>query len=143
MKSIWNASILLKELEAEYDIFICVCIFFKTLPVAYGSSQASSWIRAAAASLRHSHSSPDLTCVFNLHRISLQLWILNPLSRTRDPTCILVGTSPICYCWATTGTPMMLFLKLSSNYCLSHIIRKVLFFLFFGIKVTTLRWKLK
>ena len=30
--------------------------FFRAAPVVYGSSQAGSWIRAAAASLLHSHS---------------------------------------------------------------------------------------
>ena len=32
-------------------------------------------------------------------------WILNPLSKARDWTCILTVPSRIHFCWATTGTP--------------------------------------
>ena len=38
---------------------------------------------------------PDLSCVCNLHHISWQQQILNPLSEARDQTCILLDTSPI------------------------------------------------
>ena len=31
--------------------------------------------------------------------------ILNPLSKARDQICVLMGTSWVCYCWATMGTP--------------------------------------
>ena len=31
--------------------------------------------------------------------------MLNPLSKARDRIRILMDTSPVCYCWATTGTP--------------------------------------
>ena len=47
----------------------------------------------------------DLSCVFKLHYSSGQCWILNPLSKARNRTCILVDTSWIRYHWATTGTP--------------------------------------
>ena len=36
--------------------FILIFIFFRAKPMAYGSSQARGQIRAAGASLRHSHS---------------------------------------------------------------------------------------
>ena len=35
---------------------VCVCVFSKAAPVAYGGSQARGLIRAVAASLCHSHS---------------------------------------------------------------------------------------
>ena len=35
--------------------------------------------------------------------------ILNPLSEARDQTRILLGTSPVHFCWATMGTPTKLF----------------------------------
>ena len=47
----------------------------------------------------------DLSCIFNLHHSSWQCWILNPLSKAGDPTCVLVDTSWVHFCWATTGTP--------------------------------------
>ena len=53
-------------------LFVC---FFRATPAAYGSSQARGPIRAAAASLRHSHSNtgaeanlpppPQLTATLN------------------------------------------------------------------------------
>ena len=47
----------------------------------------------------------DLSRVCDLHHSSWQCRILNPLSRARDQTCILMDTSWICYCWAALGTP--------------------------------------
>ena len=53
-------------------------------PAAYGSSQASSQIRAAAAGLPHSYghikSEPYLEPHFSLQQPS----IINPLSKSRD-----------------------------------------------------------
>ena len=36
---------------------------------------------------------PDLHRVFNLHHSSRQHWLLNPLSKARDQTCLLMDTS--------------------------------------------------
>jgi len=47
----------------------------------------------------------DLSCVCNLHHSSWQCWSLNPLSKARDWTCVLMDTSRNRYNWATTGTP--------------------------------------
>ena len=63
---------------------------------AYGSSQARGHIRAAAAGLHHSHSNAG----FEPHlpptpHSSWQRQILNPLSETRDQTCILMDTSAV------------------------------------------------
>ena len=58
-------------------------------PKAYGDSQARGIIGAVAASLHHS---------------SWQHQILNSLSEARDQTCILMDTSRIRFCYATTGT---------------------------------------
>ena len=53
---------------------------------------------------------PDLSQICDLHHSSQKRWILNPLSKARDWTCILMGTSQIHFCWATPGTPVVLFL---------------------------------
>ena len=37
----------------------------------------------------------DLSCVCSLHQTSQQLWILNPLSKARDPTWVLIDASQI------------------------------------------------
>ena len=86
--------------------------FFRTKPVAYGSSQArgSGWIRAAAACLHHSHRTPDLSHIYDLHNSSQQQWILNPISKARDRTRILLDTGRVNYHWAMMGTPAVRFL---------------------------------
>ena len=47
----------------------------------------------------------DPSHVSDLYRSSQQCWILNPLSEARDRTRVLVDTSQIHFCCATTGTP--------------------------------------
>ena len=54
---------------------------FMTTPAAYGISSARGQIRASAASLWHSHSKADLSCVCDLCHSLQQLWILKPLSQ--------------------------------------------------------------
>ena len=46
----------------------------------------------------------DLSRV-HLYHSSLQCLILNPLSKARDGTRVLMDTSRICFCCATMGTP--------------------------------------
>ena len=78
---------------------------FRAAPVAYGSSQARGHIGAIATGLHHSHSNTG----FELHlRPTPQLrqrQILNPLSKARDQTHILMETRQVRYRWATTGMP--------------------------------------
>ena len=50
---------------------------------------------------------PDLSRVCNLHHNSEQRWILHPLSKARDRTCVLMDTSRVHYCWAMTGAPIL------------------------------------
>jgi len=52
---------------------------------------------------------PDPSCVCNLHHSSKQCQILNPLSKARDRTRVLMDTSQIHFCWAMTGTPGFIF----------------------------------
>ena len=56
---------------------------------------------------------PDPSHACDLHHSSRQHRIPNPLSEARDQTCILIDTIQICFCWAMTGTPVLLFLMLS------------------------------
>ena len=71
--------------------FYFIFLLFTAAPASYGASQARGPIRAAAASLQH---------------ISWQYQILNPLSEARDWTHNLIISSQICFCCATTGTPI-------------------------------------
>ena len=51
----------------------------------------------------------DPSPICDLHRSSLQLQILNPLSEARDQTHILMDTSRVRFCCATTGTSNLVF----------------------------------
>ena len=71
-------------------LFICLFFgFFRAALEAYGGSQARGPIRTAAASLHHSW---------------WQRCILNPLSKARDRTLVLMDTRQVHYRWATMGT---------------------------------------
>ena len=50
---------------------------------------------------------PDLSPLCHVHYSSWPHWILNPLSKARDWTCVLMDTSQIRFHWATTGTPQL------------------------------------
>ena len=47
----------------------------------------------------------DLSHLWDLHHISWQCWISNPLSETGDRTCNFVVTSQTCFCCSTMETP--------------------------------------
>ena len=75
--------------------FLSFC-FFRAEPVAYGSSQARGCIGAGsfqpAPQPQHQW---DPSCTCNLHCSSGQCWILNPPSKARDRTHILLDTSQV------------------------------------------------
>ena len=48
----------------------------------------------------------DLSYACDQHHSSQQCQILKPLSEARDQTFILMGTSQICFCCTTAGTPV-------------------------------------
>ena len=66
--------------------------FFMAVPEAYGSSLAQGWIRAAAETYSTTMAMPDPSFICDLDCRLGQHWILNPLSKARDWTHILVGT---------------------------------------------------
>ena len=78
--------------------FLCVCLFDISwaAPAAYGGPQARGPIRAAAASLRQSHSNAGSSRICNLHHSSRQCRILSSLSKGRDQTRNLMVPSRIC-----------------------------------------------
>ena len=45
----------------------------------------------------------DPSHVCDLHHISWQCWILNPLSKSWNQTCILMDTNETHFCWANTA----------------------------------------
>ena len=75
-----------------FHIYIFYSCFLRAVPMAYGSNHSCScW------------STPQ----------PQQCWILNPLSKARDQTCVFTDTSQIRFHWATVRTPFCLFF-----YCL-------------------------
>ena len=102
--------------------------------MAYGGSQARGRIGTTAASLHHSTATatPDLTLVCNLHCSSRQHQILNPLSKARDWTYILMDASQIHFRWATMGAP-------STNVLAMRFLRHILW-LSEGIMAFSILW---
>ena len=41
---------------------------------------------------------PDPSLICDLHLSSWQHWVLNPLSKAKDRTCVLMDSSQFCYC---------------------------------------------
>ena len=66
--------------ENKHLLNFLIFFLFRASPEAYGGSQARGRIEAVAAGLCHS---------------SRQRRILNPLSETRDRTCILMDPSQV------------------------------------------------
>ena len=87
----------------ELSILFYFIFIFRAALVTYGISQARGQIRAAAASLLHSHSNAGLEShLWPTVQLSQQHWIFNPLSKARDQTHILSGFLTHL---ATMGTP--------------------------------------
>ena len=83
-------------------IYIFFCLFRAT-SVAYGASQARGQIRAAVASHSNAKSRPHMWP----NHSSQQHWILNPLSKDRDQTFVLMDTVGLVNLWAMMGTPSL------------------------------------
>ena len=76
-------------------IYFFIFCFFRPTPAAYGSFQASGRIGAAAEATATATATPDPSCICNFRHSLRQHWILNPLSKAGDRTCILMDTSQI------------------------------------------------
>ena len=64
---------------------------------------------------------PDLSRIYDLHQSSSQCLILNPLSKTRHQTCILMDTSRVHHCWATVGTPYLIVVLICISLIISYV----------------------
>ena len=81
-------------------IIIFIFCFLGLHPRHMEVPRLGAQLGATAASQHHSHSH-----VCDLHHSSQQHWSLNLLREARDRTHILMGTSRIHVCRASTGTP--------------------------------------
>ena len=81
-------------------------LLLRAEPTAYGNSQARGQIRAVAAGLCHGHSNSGSKPHLWPTPLLLGSHVLNPLSKARDQTWILMDTSQICFHCAPTGIPI-------------------------------------
>ena len=72
--------------------FICL---FRATAMAHGGSQARSQIGAVAANLWHSHSNAGSEPCLPPTPQLMANQILNPLSKAKDRTCVLMDASQI------------------------------------------------
>ena len=87
----WEVIFLTKAFFFNSFLIFNFFFLFMATPGAYGSSQARDQIWAAAARLHNSNTKPKL-CLWPSLQLR-QCWILNPLSKARDRTCILMDPS--------------------------------------------------
>ena len=92
-------------------VLFCFCPF-RAKPKAYGSSQATGWPGAVAASLCHSHSNAKPKPVCDLHHNWRQFGSLTHWARPGIKPALLMDTSQIPFRWARMGIPLLsLFLR--------------------------------
>ena len=100
-------------IQSSWVFFTCISLnfffpfHFRTIPESYGNSQARGPTGAVTAGPHHSHSNVESEPLLWPTPHSLQLGILNPLSEARDWAHITMDTSPVHYCWAAAGTPLI------------------------------------
>ena len=91
----------------------CFCfLLFRAVPRAYESSQARNLRLGVKAELQlpaytTATATLDPSLVHDPHHRLRQCRIINPLSKARDQTHILMDISQVSFCWATKGTPKL------------------------------------
>ena len=104
---LWQ-SISLPRLDSFFLSFLLFCfilfLLFRATSAANGSSQARGQLDLQLPAYTTATATRDPSCVCNLDHSSQQCRILDPLSKTRNPTCILTDTSQVHYHWAIKGT---------------------------------------
>ena len=84
--------------------FYFFCLFM-AIPMACGCSRLGVKMKLQLLTYTTAAATQDLSCICDLHQSSQKCWILNPLTKAGDWTCVLMDTSLIHFHWATMGTP--------------------------------------
>ena len=74
-----------------------VVLFLGVYPRHMGVSRLGVELELELPAYSTAIAMPDPSCVCNLHHSSWQRQILNPLSKPRDETCVLMDTSQISF----------------------------------------------
>ena len=106
---------LLKNIYWKTPFFFLFLFFFlvSATHAAYGNSRLGVESDLQLPAYTTATATPDPSSIFDLHHSSQQHRILNPLSKARDWTRVLMDTGWVHYHWAPTGTPKHPFLILS------------------------------
>ena len=113
------AALICSSWKAEkWQVFLFCFVLFSCFlglhlcPMEVPRLGGKSELQLLAYSTATATQGPNHVC--NRHHSSQQRWILNPLSKARDQTRNFMVTSWIHFRWATTGTPVLIFLILLS-----------------------------
>ena len=71
---------------------------FRATPAAYGGSWARVRLELQLLTYATATATQDPNCICDLRHSLQQCWILNPLSKARNQTCILMNASLIHFC---------------------------------------------
>ena len=90
------------------DLFVCLFVFLGPHPrhMEIPRLGVKSELQLSAYTTATAMQDPSHIC--HLHHSSQQCLILNPLSESKDWTCVLMDMSQIHFCWVMTGTPQIL-----------------------------------
>ena len=89
----------------HFFFFLSFCLF-RAAPMAYRDSQAGVESELQFLAYATAAAMPDLSHICNLHHSSWQCWVLNPLSKTRDGTCVLHGCQSDSFSLSHDGNSM-------------------------------------
>ena len=103
-------------------------------PAAYGRSQASDRIKAAAEAYTTATAMADPSCLCNLHHTLGQHWILNPLRKARDWTCILINTGLVLNPLSRNGNSRWQYLSVDHIWRARFLPWRILNAIFFSLE---------
>ena len=83
------------RLRARWELKCSIYFFFRATPAAYGGSQAGGQLELQLPACTTATAMWDPSRICDLHHSSWQRRILNPLSKARDRTRVLVDTSQV------------------------------------------------
>ena len=109
------------RISALWHLFWCFCkifiylfsffVFLEPRPWLMEVSRLGVKLKLQLLAYTTATATQDLSHTCDWHHSSWQHQILNPLSEARNWTCILIDTSEVHYCWAMTGTPLLMLLN--------------------------------